>query len=116
MSTLSPRDDPRTHKAVQIAQSSDLWRRLTTHDGEIVYAIPSQSTDGLYYLVTEHTCTCMDHQRHGLRAGLIGRSGEHTVCKHRQALVIVNLERDAADDGLVLERLPSGSFAWLRKP
>ena len=116
MTTLRPREDPRTLKAIDIARTADSWRRLTTHDGELIVAIPSQSTRGLYYLVTEHTCTCIDHQRHGLRTGLIGNSGEHTVCKHRRALVLVALQQDAASANLVLERLPSGSYAWLRRP
>jgi len=111
---LSTLQDSRTVKAIEIARTADAWRRLTSHDGELLVAMPSQTTAGLYYLVTEHTCTCIDHQRHGLRPELIGRNGVHTICKHRRALRIADLQREAAADGLVLERLPSGAYAWLR--
>jgi hypothetical protein len=116
MPTLRPRDDPRTHKAIQIAQASHLWHRLTTRDGELVYAIPSQTTPHLYYLTSETDCTCLDHQHNGLHAGRIGRIGLHCLCKHIRAVALVRMQAEAATEGLVLEQLPSGSYAWLRRP
>lgn len=114
MPTVPLRDDPRTHKAVQIALTSDSWRRLTTSDGEVLFGIPSASTRGLFYLTSETSCTCLDFVHNGLRSSRVGMAGDHCLCKHIRAVHLERIQREAAADGLVLERLPSGSYAWLR--
>ena len=116
MSTLLPRDDPRTLKAIDIARTAHAWRRLTTPDGEVLLAIPSASVRGLFYLTSEITCTCLDYVHNGLREGRGGSTGLHLLCKHIRAVHLERIQREAADNGLVLERLPNGSYEWLRRP
>jgi hypothetical protein len=107
--------DPRGQKSVQLALQVNTWRELRTRDGELFWAVPSQTTDGLVYLVTEWRCTCEDFRRHGLHAGAIGHYGLHIECKHQLAVQLVERARGGEDSDLVLERLPSGEYAWLRK-
>ena len=106
--------DTRTLKALEIAQTSGTWRQLRTRDGELVFAIPSQTTRGLYYLVTTSSCTCKDAHHHGLRAARIGMTGVHTACKHVRALALSKVLNEGVDHDLVLERLPSGEYTWLK--
>jgi hypothetical protein len=51
-------DDPRTIRAVELAAEADYWLKGRNRRGEDVYAIPSQSTDDRYYVVTESSCDC----------------------------------------------------------
>jgi hypothetical protein len=106
--------DPRADKAVDIAATARTWKRLISRDGEVIFGMPSQSTPGLYYLVTETTCTCRDHDINGLRPARMGMTGDHLLCKHLLAVHLVRIQQEAATKGLVLERLPSGEFAWLK--
>lgn len=107
--------DPRAEKSVQLALQVNTWRELRTRDGELFWAVPSQTTAGLVYLVTEWRCTCEDFRRHGLRPSQIGHYGLHIECKHQLAVQLVERARDGEDKDLVLERLPNGEYAWLRR-
>lgn len=106
--------DARTLKALEIAQTAATWRQLRNRDGEMVYAIPSQTTRGLYYLTTTSSCTCLDTFHNGLRATRVGMGGMHCPCKHVRALALRDVINEGADHDLVLERLPSGEYAWLK--
>lgn len=112
--TLLAAGDPRTDRALAIAAGASAWHQLRTRDGELVWGMPSQTTRGLYYLVTETTCTCPDFEHNGLRPGRIEQDGLHLLCKHIRAIHFLRLQREAAAEGLVLERLPSGEWAWLK--
>jgi hypothetical protein len=109
-----PTGDARTDKAVDIARTSYRWRRLVSRDGEIIHAIPSQTTTGVFYLVTPERCTCLDFQHCGLSRGRIGEPGFHGPCKHQIALALVELQQEAAAEGLVLERYGDG-YEWFRR-
>jgi len=106
--------DTRTLKALEIAQAADTWRQLHTREGELVYAIPSQTTRGLYYLTSTSSCTCLDAHHNGLRATRVGMVGLHIACKHIRALTLRQVLDEGADHDLVLERLPSGEYTWLK--
>lgn len=110
--------DPRTQRALEIARDAGQFARCRTADGELVWAIPSQSRQHVRYLVTEQSCQCQDFRRNGLRAARIGFYGSHFTCKHVRALKILisawHAQQAERDDNLVLEQLPNGEFAWLR--
>ena len=106
--------DARTLKALEIAQTADTWRQLRTREGELVYAIPSQTTRGLYYLTSTSSCTCLDAHHNGLRAARVGMDGLHSPCKHIRALALRKVLDEGAEHDLVLKRLPSGEYAWLK--
>lgn len=85
------RADPRSTRALELAETSSTWKHLRTRDGEPVVAMPSQTVKGLYYLVTETSCTCTDWQQHGLRDVRAGHLGLHTLCKHIRAAAFVRI-------------------------
>jgi hypothetical protein len=83
--------DKRSARALDLTETAGQWRHLITRDGEPVVAMPSQTVKGLYYLVTETSCTCLDWQQHGLRNLRIGDLGLHTLCKHIRAAAFVRI-------------------------
>lgn len=83
--------DTRSARALELTATAPQWRRLITRDGEPIVAMPSQTVKGLYYLVTEVSCTCTDWQHHGLRNLRVGDLGLHTLCKHIRALAFERL-------------------------
>ena len=111
--------DPRTQRAIEIASDAGQFARCRTAHGEVLWGIPSQQRPDVRYLVTETSCDCEDMRRNGLRPNRIGFHGDHFLCKHIRALRILMSAYEAQstphDDELVLEQLPSGEFAWLRK-
>ena len=111
--------DPRTQRAIEIASDAGQFARCRTYHGEVVWGVPSQTHEHLRYLVTERSCDCEDFRRNGLRYGRIGFHGAHFVCKHIRALRILlsawNAQRTPEDPDLVLEQLPNGEFAWLKR-
>lgn len=84
--------DKRSARALDLTDTAGQWRRLITRDGEPVVAMPSQTVKGLYYLVTETSCTCQDFQQYGLRHTRIGDVGLHMLCKHIRALFFVDFQ------------------------
>lgn len=110
--------DPRTQRAIEIASDAGQFARCRTHDGELVWGVPSQSRDNVRYLVTETTCDCVDFRRNGLRPGRVGFYGSHFTCKHIRSLAILlsawRAQQTDHEADLVLEQLPSGEFAWLK--
>jgi hypothetical protein len=86
--------DKRSARALDLTDTAGQWRRLITRDGEPVVAMPSQTVKGLYYLVTETSCTCQDFQQYGLRHTRIGDVGLHMLCKHIRAVHFLRLKTE----------------------
>jgi hypothetical protein len=111
--------DPPTERALEIAGYAGQFARCRTPDGELVWAIPSQSRAHVRNLVSETTCQVpgLPPQRAGGH-GRIGFYGSHFHCKHLRALKILlstwTAQQTEHDADLVLEQLPSGEFGWLR--
>lgn len=60
-------EDRRSIKALAVLATADRWQRgHLKADGRPFYAVPSQSQDGLYYLVDTRQCTCPDHSIRGV--------------------------------------------------
>jgi hypothetical protein len=90
--------DERDQQVLELAATAAEWRT------EAAYRIPAASRPGVYYLTTRHFCTCKDSfVRHSDRP-----------CKHRAAVALLEQAVSQPCDALVLERLPSGEYAWLR--
>ena len=79
-------DDPRSIKALEIAAGAGQWLRCRTHDGRTVFGVPSQSREGVYYLVDGERCTCHDFKHNGLSRPRLGATGLHAPCKHLLAV------------------------------
>ena len=92
MTSIKP--DSRSTRALELTSTASSWRRLLTRDGEPIVGMPSQTVKGLYYLVTETTCTCVDFQHYGLRATRIGDVGLHMLCKHIRAVHFDRLQHE----------------------
>jgi hypothetical protein len=86
--------DKRSARALELAETSSTWKHLRTRDGEPLVAMPSQTVKGLYYLVTETSCTCQDFQQYGLRHTRIGDVGLHMLCKHIRAVHFLRLKTE----------------------
>jgi predicted nucleic acid-binding Zn finger protein len=110
--------DPRTQRALEIVADAGQFVRCRTHNGEVLWGVPSQTREDVRYLVTETSCDCEDFRRNGLRPARIGFHGSHFVCKHVRALRILisawNAQQTPHEAELVLEQLPNGEFTWLR--
>jgi hypothetical protein len=86
--------DKRSARALDLTETAGQWRHLITRDGEPVVAMPSQTVKGLYYLVTETSCTCQDFQQYGLRHTRIGDVGLHMLCKHIRAVHFLRIQSE----------------------
>jgi hypothetical protein len=86
--------DPRSARALELTATASRWKHLRTRDGELVVAMPSQTVKGLYYLVTETSCTCQDFQQYGLRHTRIGDVGLHMLCKHIRAIHFLRIQSE----------------------
>lgn len=91
---MSQQQDGRSTRALELTSTASTWRRLITRDGEPIVGMPSQTTKGLYYLVTETTCTCVDFQHYGLRSTRIGDVGLHMLCKHIRAVHFLRMKEE----------------------
>src|SRR5260221_8718014 len=59
-------EDTRTAKALQLAASAGQWVKVRGKDGRpLAFGVPSQRTQGVYYLVTTQRCQCVDFKRRG---------------------------------------------------
>ena len=88
--------DP-TDPALALAADAANWKPIQG------YLIPSRSRPGLNYFVTAASCSCKSFAVSGFQ-----------TCIHIQAVgLLTRVVPDPCAD-LVLERLPDGSFAWLR--
>ena len=86
--------DPRTIKALELAAEADYWLKGQNANGDEVFAVPSQSEPGHYYIVTPTSCDCPDFRRNGLleaRPGQAEKQAEFRACKH---ILAVRLYRE----------------------
>lgn len=89
--------DPRGPKAVTYASQADQWQPVQG------FLVPSSDGQHRYFVTADH-CTCPDFRTRG----------KDRPCAHVLAVELVSqMAADPCSD-LVLERLPSGEFAWLR--
>jgi predicted nucleic acid-binding Zn finger protein len=72
--TTGSTTDPRSRKAVALAETAGQWLKCRTRDGRKAFGVTSQSVPGHYYLVDLRTCTCPDARLRG------------TPCKHVAAV------------------------------
>jgi hypothetical protein len=88
-------DDPRTIRAIELAAEADLWLKGRNRAGDDVYAVPSQSEQDRYYIVTRSSCDCPDFLRRTELQSLklspesmqqASPSGEQSACKHMLAV------------------------------
>jgi hypothetical protein len=75
-------DDPRTIRAIELAAEADQWLSGRNRGGEDVYAVPSQSESGRYYIVTSSSCDCPDFRHNGPAAETASAASEQRPCKH----------------------------------
>jgi len=88
--------DARGPKAIEIVSGRGQWLRCRSADGRKAYGVPSQQTEGLYYLTTRNDCTCPDFKYNGLTPSRIGVGGAHFNCKH---ILAVRLHCELAREG-----------------
>ena len=55
--------DARVRLAIPHLLNVGQWLKVRTRDGQQAFGIPSQSTEGLYHIVTPFTCDCKWGQR-----------------------------------------------------
>lgn len=94
MSITINADDPRTIRAIELAAEADLWLKGRNRAGDDVYAVPSQSEQDHYYIVTRSSCDCPDFRRTESQSLQLSPevmrqarpSGEPHACKHMLAV------------------------------
>jgi hypothetical protein len=74
MTIVHPASDPRGQAAVQIVLDNK-WKLFHDSEGRPSWSIPSTTRPGLFYRVTEHSCSCADL-----------RYRPWLACKHMTAL------------------------------
>jgi len=76
--------DSRGQKALALVASGALDEAHYVERSSTVRLVPSQSKDGAFYLADATCCTCAD------------RKYRNTICKHMQAIRVINLLKCAA--------------------
>jgi len=71
-------DDERTRKAFEIFADAGQWLRARTKDGALLWGVPSQASENVFYLTDAYGCSCPDFFYRGI--------GNNLPCKHMRAV------------------------------
>lgn len=71
-------EDERTRKALEIFADAGQWLRARTNDGALLWGVPSQASEHLFYLTDADSCSCPDFFYRGFDQNL--------PCKHMRAV------------------------------